>query len=331
MHLDEVLTMSARLAVLTGDSKWEDRYVDYEPKLDTAIKSALQLTNGSGVSETDLANQKLVNMEVKALKLLNQGKSNEAKLILFSKEYSAEKEKYASGMKKLEKNIEANSSADINARDRDHFKDIVFGVAAIVLLSLVWLFIVIYTKKVLKQNSELFKEVELLAATDSLTGLMNRRSFIERAEKEYSRAIRYERSFAILMIDIDKFKNINDQHGHDIGDTVLKAVSKQLSSSLRQVDIVSRWGGEEFIALLPETWSEQAATVADKIRTSVGSLMIEGNDGKLVSVSLSAGVAASSDKISLEEVIRRADNALYSAKNAGRNTVRVYEGESHTA
>lgn len=159
-----------------------------------------------------------------------------------------------------------------------------------------------------------------LASTDKLTGLYNRHKFTHLAAKEINRCERYEHPFSIIMIDIDDFKVINDQFGHVQGDQVLKNLGAVLQSGLRDSDILARWGGEEFIILMPETTADQAVSVADRLRKAFEDF----NHDNLGSVTISLGVAEKKDcKMDLNTLIHRADQALYKAKNKGKNRIEV--------
>lgn len=164
-------------------------------------------------------------------------------------------------------------------------------------------------------------EVELgrLATTDPLTLLFNRRKFDELLEYEMERDRRYRSGLSILFCDIDNFKRINDKFGHDVGDSILSTFASKVKNSVRKSDIVARWGGEEFVLLIPNTTAEIARTIAEKIRK-----MIENTDFPIVGkVTASFGVTHMLGEDNRDTVIKRADEALYSAKEKGRNRVEV--------
>ena len=172
------------------------------------------------------------------------------------------------------------------------------------------------------ENAQLFKEMEKLAITDSLTGLYNRRFFFAFAENEIERSRRYNKDLSIIMMDIDHFKKINDKFGHQIGDQVLKEIAEICLSILRKVDVMCRYGGEEFAVLLPETEVGDAAHAAERMCTAISSLRLKTEKGD-VSVSVSIGVAEmDKSRGSFEKLLAAADGALYSAKEAGRNRVK---------
>ena len=169
-------------------------------------------------------------------------------------------------------------------------------------------------------------DLEKQAYTDYLTGLNNRRSFIERTEIELYRKERYGREFSLIMFDIDYFKYINDRYGHNTGDLVLKEIANICRNVLREVDIVGRIGGEEFAILLPETDIVQATLVAERLRVSISNGKVFPTLNEEVKFAASFGVTFTKDaNKSINELLNQADNALYKAKNSGRNRVVVSE------
>ncbi len=175
-------------------------------------------------------------------------------------------------------------------------------------------------------KSLLFQQTKELAITDDLTGLYNRRYFNQRLEREVLRAKRYRRPLAILMVDIDYFKNYNDINGHLLGDDVLKKVAYLIESNLRKADIVARYGGEEFVVLLPEIDKSRADQVAEKLRRTV-ELRHFPKEQYLPNknLTISIGIATlPDDSTNSRELIEFADRALYRAKAEGRNRVVIY-------
>jgi diguanylate cyclase (GGDEF)-like protein len=165
------------------------------------------------------------------------------------------------------------------------------------------------------------REAELLAmaATDPLTGVANRRRFMELLEREVQRAARHKTPLTCVIIDLDQFKGINDRHGHLVGDRVLAGAAQMLAKSLRVNDVLARWGGEEFVLLLPETDLAGAETVAERSRRVLETTPIDVGGGVMVCVTASMGIAQLSGTTG--ELLKRADDALYRAKAAGRNRV----------
>lgn len=174
------------------------------------------------------------------------------------------------------------------------------------------------------ENAEMVHKLEQLAVTDGLTGLYNKRFFQGRMEEIVSRAERYEQNLALLMMDIDHFKTINDTYGHPTGDVVLREVSGLLSESMRKIDIVARWGGEEFIVLLDSTDEYDAIQKAEQLRESIADLVFESDLGDF-SVHVSFGIAVfPNDTRNIEELVEKADAALYQSKKGGRNRCTMY-------
>jgi len=164
-------------------------------------------------------------------------------------------------------------------------------------------------------------EYRYLANHDSLSGLHNRRYFLEKAGEEMRRGLRYGNPLSLLLVDFDNFKAINDDYGHEAGDKVIVAFGQLCKELMREHDLVARLGGEEFVVLLPETPMDEAMTVADRLRETFQKLPIEAGPGTL-NVTASIGVAeATPEKDSLQSLINRADGALYEAKQAGRNRI----------
>lgn len=160
-------------------------------------------------------------------------------------------------------------------------------------------------------------QLERLATTDMLTGLVNRSQFDLLLKSELNRHDRYSRPLSLIMLDLDYFKDINDSYGHDVGDQVLVELSHLLKSNLRKADCCARWGGEEFMLLAPETSLDQAVRLADKICNAIKhtAFPIDG------CVTASFGVVEVHSKESSKSVMKRVDNALYQAKDKGRNRV----------
>jgi diguanylate cyclase (GGDEF)-like protein len=180
-------------------------------------------------------------------------------------------------------------------------------------------FVTIYTDITLRKRME--SRLHEMATTDDLTGINNRRRFFDLATVEVNRAKRFSSALSFIMLDADRFKNVNDTFGHITGDKVLKAMAEACRSNLRQVDILSRYGGEEFAIMLPETDMESALSVAERLRAAIAEASVETEKGPLY-FTASLGVAALEGQTAdLGWLIERADSALYAAKNAGRNRV----------
>lgn len=172
-----------------------------------------------------------------------------------------------------------------------------------------------------RQLEEMLARVELLAITDPLTGLFNRRRCENVLEKEFGKTIRYNSSLSCLMIDIDHFKQVNDEYGHRTGDFVLKEVAEIIKSSSREVDTVARWGGEEFVVLLPQTGKENGESSASRLVKVISEHQFSGVPGKHITVSIGIASAPDPSIDTGEKLINASDLALYEAKRKGRNRV----------
>ncbi len=170
--------------------------------------------------------------------------------------------------------------------------------------------------------SQANEKLALAARVDHLTGLLNRRGFTEEAEGEIKRMFRSGKAFSVVLADVDNFKQFNDRYGHSCGDHVLKRVGALLRERIRDVDRVARWGGEEFILLLPETETEGAAVLAEKLREAVAASLFE-FDGERLGITMTFGIAAHRKGEPLDACIARADTALYHGKERGRNKVMI--------
>lgn len=176
------------------------------------------------------------------------------------------------------------------------------------------------------QRIRLYQELEKMATTDGLTGLYTRRAILEHLKNELKRATDRGIKTSVLMIDIDYFKKFNDNYGHMTGDRILHQIAGVIAGGIREIDVVGRYGGEEFLAVLPETDAKGAELVARRLREAVGKSEIRLQDHSL-HITVSIGVATFPDhSASLPELLDQADQALYAAKESGRNRVCVWSG-----
>ena len=173
------------------------------------------------------------------------------------------------------------------------------------------------------ENTMAHEQLERLSVTDELTGLNNRRYLTSRMEETFSEAQRYRSGLAVLIMDVDHFKQVNDRFGHQVGDRVLQEVSRVLADCMRESDLLGRYGGEEFLAMLPRADLASARSTAEKLRLAVNALQFGEMDGARVSISVGVAVLARHDAYSLDGLISAADKALYRAKEQGRNRVEL--------
>lgn len=197
--------------------------------------------------------------------------------------------------------------------------------------------------RMIKMGDRMQEELQRCARTDALTGLINRRHFMELANREISRSARSGQPFSLCIIDADHFKSVNDNYGHDAGDAVLCSLADVMQSATREMDVVARIGGEEFVMMLPETTCAEARKVASRLRTAVAQNHID-HEGTQLGVTVSIGItcthsvqpsvekAKKSDTPlpTIDRLLQHADIALYAAKKNGRNRVEAYSGSTHT-
>src|SRR5688572_5186453 len=179
--------------------------------------------------------------------------------------------------------------------------------------------------EVSEKNAQLeqsLKRVEEVAATDPLTGLYNRRHFGKVLEQLFAEAQRYDTNLSCMMIDLDGYKQLNDAYGHQVGDQILVVAGRVISANMRKMDVAARYGGDEFIILVPRASSDQASEVAQRIREEYRQacrVLLRRNEGPTMSVGIGSLVADT--PVTAEQLVARADGALYRAKEAGRNRI----------
>ena len=174
-----------------------------------------------------------------------------------------------------------------------------------------------------RELKELNATLQASSRTDYLTGLSNRREMMERLKAEMSRAKRGCLPLALLMADVDRFKNTNDTFGHEAGDLLLQTIAVTLRAALRDYDVCSRWGGEEFLVLLPETSPEDATVAGEKLRERVARIEVDHEEGCRLRATISLGLASYRPDETLTSLLQRADEAMYEAKRLGRNRMEV--------
>lgn len=172
------------------------------------------------------------------------------------------------------------------------------------------------------ENTQLFKEVEYRAAYDELTGIYNRREIIKRGVEQYEKN---KENTCLIMLDIDDFKRVNDTYGHMMGDKLLREVAQAIKTAVRTDDLVGRYGGEEFLVILPKTEIKQAALIGEQIRKYVEEIALYDSTQGKIQTSISLGIiGGQGEKDSFENMLRGADKALYSSKAKGKNQVTIY-------
>ncbi len=180
---------------------------------------------------------------------------------------------------------------------------------------------------------ELQAELERMAHTDALTSLINRRALVESLRRDEDRMRRENRPIGVVMTDVDHFKSFNDRYGHDVGDQVLRLVGQCLAASVRGGDYFGRWGGEEFLLVLPGADIIQSAEVAERCRMLLESQRLRTKDGRVLHVTASFGAAATegASRDDIMTLVQQADKAMYWAKDSGRNRVKIYVSSADPA
>ena len=324
-HLDELLTMSARMAALSGDTRWATRYDAAEPRLDAAINEAVALATPQVAAElartTDAANRRLVELERASLARVVAGDRAEAWALLDSQEYDGLKTIYASGIESFGQELEsyaAAHTANLNHRAWLETSGLVLGGGVFLIAAAL----------AMRGHARLrvaLDYTESVARHDSLTGLSNRFKFREHMEQALL-GVRRGGSVAVLYLDLDGFKGVNDTFGHPVGDELLCAVADRLRGCTRETDLVARLGGDEFaIVQVGARQPEDATTLSDRLVRMLQQPFDVG--GHRAVIGASVGIAVADAAVTADGLLRNADIALYRAKTAGRGTGRVVEPE----
>ena len=327
---DERLTMSANMAAATGAEGWIKRYDDNIPLIDTAIAEAIKIAPLADAerfdAETRVSNDRLVQLEREAFAKINAGDLQRARKLLDSEEYAAEKRILQEGTKRFIDAIITAVSAELAAVERRAIV-IMIGLLSVSLIGglVLWR---LFNASLMKSEAAFLEtegQIKHLAMNDILTGLANRvcmqralQTAIERAAQKHSR-------LAVLMIDLDRFKPINDKHGHLIGDLVLKSAAARFANAVRDGDLCVRYGGDEFVAIIEyQTDDEIPRTIGKRIVEALSSPMAI--DGLTLQIGASVGCALYPAHATEEEdLIRKADMALYRVKLNGRGQMRMYD------
>jgi diguanylate cyclase (GGDEF)-like protein len=185
------------------------------------------------------------------------------------------------------------------------------------------------TRESHRRETALSQQLAEQARRDVLTGAYNGRHLAEQLDYQVSTFSRTRQPFSVVLIDIDHFKRINDSHGHDVGDAVLKGATRVMSQALREIDVFGRWGGEEFLCILPQTGSEDALVCAQRMRVHLKAAQFDESQPDL-RVTASFGIATSRSGDSADDIVKRCDLALYRAKSEGRDRVVAQDAEPLT-
>lgn len=180
-----------------------------------------------------------------------------------------------------------------------------------------------------QETERLQAELAHMAMYDALSEVLSRRAILEHIEVEVQRTRRYERALSLLMVDIDNFKKVNDTHGHLVGDNVIHEIAQSLKLNTRRSDFVGRYGGEEFLVVLPETPHDQARILAEKLRQQVAKIVVPIDGDVIHGITVSIGLATFEDDPNVESFINRSDEWMYKAKEKGRNQVQPGPTDRH--
>lgn len=330
-HLDEWLTMSARMASVTGDARWIARYEDAEPRLNAAITEAVNLATPTAAAElartTDEANQRLIEMEHASFALVAAGDRAGAASLLDSQRYADFKQVYASGIEAFGQDLETFAAERAAGLSRRAWLEALWLSLGAVLFAMT----VMASRGHARLRSALAR-TEAVARTDALTDLPNRRRLHEEVRSALARAGRSGGGVALLTLDLDRFKAVNDLHGHSAGDELLQRVATRLRGAARTGDLVARLGGDEFAlvtsldaATRPHAHSEAVNQVARRIVAAL-ERPFELGCGLQVQIGASIGAAtAQPGDEDADKLVRWADVALHQAKAKGRNRFHVFE------
>jgi diguanylate cyclase (GGDEF)-like protein len=327
---DERLTMSANLHAVTGDQRWAQRYEAHIPLIDQAIASAAALAPPGAAQRfneaTRVANDALVEMERNAFALVQAGDLARAQAVLDSAAYGEQKAVLLRGSQAFMAELQSAVEARLQELNRRSW----LLLAALVLLAMgafyaLWRHLIHHLRRAEAAFAAKRDEVTRLALHDTLTGLPNRRYLHMQLEVSIARAARENTHFALLMIDLDGFKPVNDRYGHAAGDAVLTEISRRLNANVRKSETAARLGGDEFVVLLNDGEASDAPVRAAQRLITVLSEPIQLPHGE-VRIGASVGVALfPADGRDADDLIRKADVALYRAKSEARGEVRFFQ------
>ncbi|HVK32459.1 MAG TPA: diguanylate cyclase, partial [Burkholderiaceae bacterium] len=327
---DERLMMSAQMAAVTGEERWIARYHTHLPAVEAALAAGEALAPSAVAlryhEQTKAASESLVSLETTALEAISVGAPAVARAILDGERYKQDKARLNSAtLEFTQSTLEAVRREQLALRQR----------ADAVLLSLLGLALAVGVVTWRRLNASLKRSrtamveaqerIERLATSDSLTGLPNRAALHDGMRAAIARAQREGRQLALLMIDLDRFKPINDRHGHQVGDRVLREAAQRLGRLLRGSELHARYGGDEFVALIDDHGDPNAGhRVADRLVSGLSEAIQL--DSLSLQVGASIGIARfPADAVNADELLRRADLALYRAKQGGRGRSCYYD------
>jgi len=332
---DERLTMSANMAAATGEQRWIDRYQATLPVIDEAIQKASELAPPAIAerfnAETRVSNSRLVELERAAIDSVRSGDTQGARNILDGALYLYHKQILSDGTGKFFDGMIAAVRRDFSIVESRALAAIAAGIALVIVGAVVfWRRLSAALERFEGAYREAEKKIKNLAMTDVLTGLANRLSLRESLQAALRRAGQDQTKVAVLMIDLDRFKPLNDRHGHLVGDRILKTVAQRMAKIVRNGAFRGRYGGDQFLAVVEYSTDEESPhRVGQRLVEALSEHMTI--DGLTVQIGASVGCAVyPTDAKSDEELIRKADMALYRAKQEARGTVRSYDSNMDT-
>ncbi|SDL27080.1 diguanylate cyclase (GGDEF) domain-containing protein [Halarsenatibacter silvermanii] len=317
------LELTANLAAVTGDLTWQERYEEHREPLTDALTDIVELAEIEGVAQ-EVENmqehlQTLGEIEREVFELISHGRRAEAEERLKGWIYTNHQHILSQTIENLTAIVERHIQDRITAEKRLTSYLQVTALGFLMLLMISWYITFQNWRASVKERRRKEEQITYLSFHDPLTDIYNRRYFMEVGEEEIERARRYDEELSLLMLDIDRFKQVNDRYGHPAGDAVLEDLAGLLRENFREVDIPARLGGEEFGILMPSTDKVQALKAAERIREKVAENSTQYED-KEISITVSVGVADFKEEFAgMEEFLQLADKALYRAKQSGRN------------
>jgi diguanylate cyclase (GGDEF)-like protein len=319
-YYDELLTMSARLAAATGDHSYQVRYEAAVPELDAVLRDAVRFVDADArqaIEQTHGANAALVELERTSFELLADGDRAEAYAVLTSPRYAQLKSEYTAGLTAGLSRIDANARAESARVTGLQIGALVAGAVAAILLAIMWLRTARSIRSSHRARTRLEEQLRRQAQQDPLTGLANRRYFLERLAVTMARD--GDQRVGVIFADLDRFKLVNDAHGHAAGDDLLVEVSGRIGEMLAGTPdaLAARLGGDEFAILVPGCGTAAAERLADRL---VACLARPYASAGQVPVTVSVGVAvADRAHVDAPDLLRSADLSMYDAKLNGAN------------
>ena len=328
-HLDEWLTMSAQMAAATGEERWVERYDEAAPKLQAAITEASELATpevrNALAATTNESHRDLATMERRVFALAAAGDLPAARALIDGPEFAYLEDVYASGMEMFGQELTTLADARAAAlNDRAWLEAAGLGLSAVLLASAA------IAARDRRRLEHALAHTERVARTDTLTDLPNRRKFYETVETALAGLRAENGSFALLLVDLDRFKAVNDARGHLAGDRLLQLAAARMQARVEPQDLVARLGGDEFALLLPLGNAGQPHACAEpgQVAQSLVAALSEPftfDEGGPVQVGASVGIALAEPGDTTSDLMQRADAALYRAKADGRGRIRVFE------